>query len=44
MAGIRDVVIHEYFGVTNGLIWRVATSDPPVLKEQILKIKNNLKL
>ena len=24
MAGMRDVVIHQYFGVTIGMVWRVA--------------------
>ncbi len=35
MAGMRDIVIHEYFGITIGLVWRVATSDIPNLKEKI---------
>lgn len=35
IAGMRDVVIHQYFGVTIGLVWRVATSDIPGLKEKI---------
>jgi len=35
MAGMRDIVIHEYFGITIGLVWRVATSDIPDLKEKI---------
>lgn len=40
IAGMRDVVIHQYFGVTIGLVWRVATSEIPNLKgriEQIIK-------
>ncbi len=43
MAGTRDVVIHEYFGVSVGLIWKVATSDIPALKpkiELILRAEN----
>lgn len=38
MAGMRDVVIHEYFGVSIGLIWRVATRELPKLEEQISEI------
>ena len=38
IAGMRDVVIHQYFGVTIGLVWRVATSDIPKLKDEIKKI------
>ena len=38
MAGMRDIVIHEYFGVTTSLVWRVATSEIPGLKKQIEKI------
>ena len=38
MAGMRDIVIHEYFGVTMGLVWRVATIEIPVLKKQIENI------
>jgi len=35
MAGMRDVVIHQYFGVSIALVWRVAVSDIPELKEHI---------
>ncbi|MEZ4958175.1 MAG: DUF86 domain-containing protein [Saprospiraceae bacterium] len=38
IAGMRDIVIHQYFGVTIGLVWRVATSDIPNLKERIEEI------
>jgi uncharacterized protein with HEPN domain len=40
---MRDVVIHQYFGVTIGLVWRVATSDFPKLKERIMAIIGALK-
>ncbi|MDL1892114.1 DUF86 domain-containing protein [Sphingobacteriales bacterium CHB3] len=39
MAGLRDIIVHQYFGVTLGLIWRVANSDLPLLRERILEIK-----
>jgi uncharacterized protein with HEPN domain len=38
MAGMRDVVIHEYFGVSTDLVWRVATVEIPILKPKIQNI------
>ena len=29
MAGMRDVIIHRYFGVAIDIVWRVATKDLP---------------
>ena len=43
IAGMRDVVIHQYFGVTIGLVWRVATSDIPKLKAKIEEIIHQTK-
>ena len=43
LAGLRDVVIHQYFGVSIGMIWKVAKVDVPKLKRQFRKIKSDLK-
>ena len=38
ISGMRDVVIHEYFGVSSPLIYKTATSDLSLLKEAIIKL------
>ncbi len=38
IAGMRDKLIHEYFGVDLGEVWLTAKDDLPVLKGQIGKI------
>lgn len=38
MAGMRDVVIHQYFGVSIRLIWRVTQKEIPILKLSIIEI------
>ena len=42
MAGMRDIVIHQYFGVDLESVWQVATKDLPELKEKIQKIQDDL--
>jgi uncharacterized protein with HEPN domain len=35
VAGMRDKLIHSYFGTDPGRVWMVVTDDIPVLKPQI---------
>ncbi len=38
MAGMRDKVTHEYFGVQLKILWNTITTDLPPLKEEIKKV------
>jgi len=42
IAGLRDKLIHNYFGVDLNLVWEVIISDVPKLKEKMLQIKTDL--
>jgi uncharacterized protein with HEPN domain len=35
MAGMRDIVIHQYFGVDAALVWRAATVHVPVVRTRL---------
>jgi uncharacterized protein with HEPN domain len=35
---MRNLVVHEYFGVKYDIVWEVATVHLPILKMQVLKI------
>ncbi len=38
IAGLRDVVAHEYFGLQDETLWDIVSHEVPVLVEQVRKI------
>lgn len=43
IAGMRDILIHEYFRVDIVAVWKVIKEDLPALKKKILEILKKLK-
>jgi len=39
IAGMRDKLIHAYFGVSNPIVWETIQSDIPLFENQIKKIE-----
>jgi len=42
IAGMRDIVVHQYFGVSLGLVWRVVISDLPRIEPRLKALLQNL--
>ena len=38
VAGMRDVLIHAYFGIEQDQVWGVIVKDLPVLKKEVIKM------
>ena len=43
ISGMRDKLIHDYFGVNTKVIWKTAKEDLPVLKKQLQLIFKSFK-
>ena len=40
--GMRNVFVHEYFGVDSSIVWQIIIGDMPELKERIIEILDSL--
>ncbi|MCK4835988.1 MAG: DUF86 domain-containing protein [Candidatus Aminicenantes bacterium] len=38
IAGMRDKLTHEYFGIDMEIVWKVSTEEIPPLKKYVLKL------
>ena len=43
MMGMRNIIVHEYFGISLDRVWEVCTMDIPELYHKIKKVQANLK-
>ena len=42
MIGMRNIFVHEYFGVDSNLVWDIIKNDLPLLKDKIIGILDTI--
>lgn len=42
LKGMRNRIVHEYFGVDLGIVWTIITEQLPIFEKQIVLILNQL--
>jgi uncharacterized protein with HEPN domain len=38
MAGLRDIIVHQYFGIKLDVIWKVIRDDVPLLEKRVREV------
>ena len=42
IVGLRHILVREYFGIDNNLVWQIIAKDIPVLKEGVLSVLSSI--